>query len=36
VAIHLVEDFRNILAPHFLALSGNKGQWGKNIVGKNI
>jgi hypothetical protein len=27
---------RDFLAHHFLALSSNRGQWGKNMVGKNI
>jgi hypothetical protein len=36
VAIHLLDDFSNILAHHILALSGNTGKWGKNMVGKNI
>jgi hypothetical protein len=32
----LLEDFSDILPHHILALSRNKGQWGKNMVGKNI
>ncbi len=36
MAIHLLDDIDNILAHHILALSGNTGKWGKNMVGKNI
>jgi hypothetical protein len=36
MAIRLLDDFNNILAHHILARSGNRGKWGKNMMGKNI
>jgi hypothetical protein len=35
-AIPLLEDFKNILASHFLARPRIREEWGKNMVGKNI
>jgi hypothetical protein len=32
----LLEDFKNILARHILALPRMAEEWGKNMAGKNI